>query len=125
QLRQKPGAVLPLERDFLVMDDERLAQGPVRNQVRHSSRYRAASPAAEWPLMTAPSMVAGRSLPIQSPARYSPGMAVRTGGRAGLPGATENVAFRSRTTIARRTTAARASGQADLNSSTASATSSS
>ena len=75
--------------------------------------------------MTAPSMVAGRSLPIQSPARKSPGMVVRTAGRAGTRAPRENVALRSRTTTARRTVASRGRGTADRSSSSASATSSS
>jgi len=82
-------------------------------------------PAARRPLIAAPSMVAGRLVSIQSPARNSRAMFVRVRGRAGWPGARENVARRSRTTDARCTFAARASGSASRSSCRASAISSS
>ena len=67
--------------------------------------------AAAWPLTTAPSIVAGRPVSIQSPARNSPGTSSASTGRGGWPGATENVARFSRTTTARRSVASRAAGQ--------------
>ena len=47
---------------------------------------RSAARAARWPLMTALSMVAGRPVSIQSPARKNPGTAVPVAGRARLAG---------------------------------------
>ena len=54
-----------------------------------------------------------------------PGTAVRVPGRAGWPGASENDACGSRTTVARTSTALRASGTASVSSRQASAISSS
>ena len=51
------------------------------------------------PLRTALSIVAGRPVSIQSPARNRPRPASRVGGRAGWPGASENVARGSRMTV--------------------------
>src|SRR5215468_3345642 len=99
----EPRSIAPLERELLVVDDDRVHQ-----------EWRAASArsAARCPLTTALSIVAGRPVSIQSPARNRPGTAVRVDGRGGCPGATENVALFSRTTTARRTVAARAAGSA-------------
>ena len=49
-----------------------------------------------WPLRTALSIVAGSPVSIQSPARNSPRTGVAVAGRAGWPGASENVARGSR-----------------------------
>ncbi len=56
QQLHEPGSIAPLEREFLVVNDYRLHVG------------RAAS-AARWPLRTALSIVAGKPVSIQSPAR--------------------------------------------------------
>ena len=67
--------------------------------------------AARWPLTTAPSIVAGSPVSVQSPASTNPLTPVRADGRGGWPGASENVARRSRTTRLRSRRAARAAGQ--------------
>lgn len=52
-----------------------------------------AAPAASLPLRTAPSIVAGHSVAVQSPARKKPGQSVCVPGRnLSRPGTTENVA---------------------------------
>ena len=78
------------------------------------SRCRTA--AARCPLTTAPSIVAGSPVSVQSPARTSPASGVSEEGRGGSPGASENVARFSRTALARRTVAAAAAGSAALSS---------
>src|SRR5271170_6720353 len=55
--------------------------------------YPTTAPAASLPLRTAPSIVEGHSVAVQSPARYSPGHSVLWRGRnSSSPGTTENVA---------------------------------
>src|SRR5688572_10755772 len=95
----EPRPVLPLQRDLLVMDDDRV----------HGL---STASAAQWPLITAPSMVAGRPVSIQSPARSNPGTPILVSGRGGCPGATENEALFSRTTTARSSDAERTAGSA-------------
>ena len=59
--------------------------------------------AARYPLRTAPSIVAGQPVSVQSPARNRPSIGVRCGGRsASTPGRTANVAPCSVTTHHRR-----------------------
>src|SRR5579864_7415080 len=66
--------------------------------------------AARCPLRTAPSIVAGKPVSVQSPARNSPGTDVTGAGRGGPPGAIENDARGSRTTTDRTHRAAAAAG---------------
>src|SRR5579864_4404254 len=66
--------------------------------------------AARCPLRTAPSIVAGRPVSVQSPAMKRPGTDVTPAGRGGAPGAIENDARGSRTTTDRRHRAAAAAG---------------
>src|SRR4029453_6675001 len=61
---EKPRTVLSLERELLIVDDDRIH----RNQS-------SAAFAAACPLTTALSIVAGSPVSIQSPARKSPGTA--------------------------------------------------
>src|SRR5581483_5303036 len=68
----EPRTVLPFERELLVMDDYRL-----------HGWWSSAASAARCPLRTAASIVAGRPVPIQSPARNRPGTRVYTSGRGG------------------------------------------
>src|SRR5207248_3118525 len=83
----EPRPVPALERDFLIVHDHRIHE---------------TASAATRPLTAAPSIVAGKPVSTQSPARNNPEISVRHGGRGGWPGASENVARRSRTTVARR-----------------------
>ena len=92
----EPRAVPSLERQFLVVDDDRVHE-----------LASAASP-ARWPLRTALSIVAGSPVSIQSPARNRPRTGVVVAGRRGCPGASEKVARGSRTTVARSSLAVRA-----------------
>ena len=73
---------------------------PVPPTLSVRSYFRTAA-AALFPLTTAPSIVAGNPVSIQSPARNSPSIGVRVPGRCGCPGASENVACFSRITVAR------------------------
>src|SRR5262249_28236933 len=84
----EPRAVAALWHQRLVVDDDR----------GHGWR---ASAAARWPLRTALSIVAGRPVSIQSPARKKPRTPVSAAGRTGCPGASEKVARGSRTTVPR------------------------
>ena len=68
QPRDEPGAVSPLQRNFLVMDDDRIHER---------------ASAARRPLMAAPSIVAGRPVSIQSPASTRPLTPVTVAGRFG------------------------------------------
>src|SRR4029079_10561070 len=102
----------PLERQLLEVDDDRVHE-PMRTS------------AARWPLHTAPSIVAGRPVSTQSPASRNRRTPVRVTGRAGCPGASENVARGSRTTDARVSAVCRRPGTAFISSSCAAATSSS
>src|SRR5437763_3499893 len=95
ELLNEPGAILPLQRQLFV----------VHNDGIHGLSNRSA---ALCPDRTALSIVAGKPVSVQSPARYSPRTAVSAGGRTGCPGAKENVACRSRTTDDRTRRAARA-----------------
>ena len=81
-------------------------------RVRRRSTSAAAASPARWPLTTALSIVAGRPVSIQSPARNRPLTGVTVCGRRGCPGASENVARFSLTTTARITAAARAAASA-------------
>ena len=72
-----------------------------RYQATRCFRYSSTASAARWPLIAALSIVAGRPVLIQSPARNRPGTEVTVRGRPGCPGATEKVARFSRTTIER------------------------
>src|SRR5262245_15100491 len=66
----EPRAVSSLERQLLVVDDDRV----------HACD---AASAARWPLRTALSIVAGRPVAIQSPARNNPRTGVSVSGRVG------------------------------------------
>ena len=79
------------------------------------------SSAARCPERTALSIVAGRPVSIQSPARYKPRTPVSAAGRGGSSGASENVARGSRTTVARSSRTVRDAGSASSSSSCASA----
>src|SRR5262249_37138734 len=111
QQLDEPGPVFALQRKLLVVDDD-------------GCHGCSAASAARWPLRTALSIVAGRPVSIQSPARTSPLTPVRTSGRGGCPGASENVARGSRTTDACRSRAERAAGTASTSSFMATSTSS-
>src|SRR5262249_4254458 len=95
----EPGPVPALERQLLVMNDDR-------------GHRRMTASAARWPAMTALSMVAGRPVSIQSPARTNPLTPVSVFGRAGWPGASEKGARGQRTTVARTGAALRREGRA-------------
>src|SRR5687767_9782785 len=59
------------------------ADDPTNTQIiNHRCTNSIAASAAQWPLMTAPSMVAGRPVSIQSPASSRPGTPVLVAGRA-------------------------------------------
>src|SRR5579863_5071180 len=72
--------------------------------------------AARCPLRTAPSIVAGRPVSVQSPAMNSPRTDVTAAGRGGPPGAIENDARGSRTTTDRTHRAAAAAGSNRISS---------
>ena len=111
ELGDEPRPVLPLERDFLVVDDDgiiirHLSVAVVRALGKASDSTPTGPPPRErvaraWPLTTAPSIVAGRPVSVQSPASKRPRTGVRVAGRGGWPGASEKVARRSRTTTLR------------------------
>ena len=68
--------------------------------------------AARYPLRTAPSMVAGHPVAVQSPARKTRGHPVTAPGRyASMPGRGEYVAFTSLITVDFTRLAGRASGK--------------
>src|SRR5262245_36297062 len=104
QPTEEPGAIFPLEGDFLIMDNDgvhfsKWRSGKVEKwkskfEVRstfHLLVYFSISPllhlinasAAQCPLTTAPSIVAGNPVSIQSPARKRPGTPVSVPGRGG------------------------------------------
>ena len=73
--------------------------------------------AARYPLRTAPSIVAGHPVAVQSPARNRLGSGVRCEGRQrSAPGCGEKVAAVSFTTVAFRSRASRDSGRTCCNS---------
>src|SRR6476620_9929797 len=88
QQLDEPGTVASLQRQLLVVDDDGI----------HFIAL--AALAAQWPLRTALSIVAGNPVSTQSPARSNPLTAVVVAGRPGCPGASEKVARGSRTTVA-------------------------
>src|SRR3954463_9921928 len=79
--------------------------------------------AARYPLRTAPSMVAGQPVAVQSPARNTRGQGVIGTGRwASIPGRGEYVAFTSLITVDLTRFAARAAGKNSRTSLSASST---
>src|SRR5687768_2665715 len=74
EARHEPGTVVPLERDLLVVNDDRV----------HSAFSMARiSSAAKCPLRAALSIVPGSPVSVQSPASTRPRMPVRFEGRSG------------------------------------------
>src|SRR5205823_3059443 len=69
----EPWTIASLERELLVVDDNRV--------------HRLTRSAARWPLRTALSIVAGRPVSVQSPARKNLSSGVAAPGRGGCPGA--------------------------------------
>ncbi len=116
----EPRAVVPLEGDLLIVDDDGFHV--MCSPVRHA---RAAS-AARCPLMTALSIVPGRPVSIQSPASQSPATPVRGRGARRLAGRQrKGRAASRRTAVARTRRAPRARGSASRTSPAAIAVSSS
>ena len=94
----KPRPVSALERQLLVVDDDRCH----RTISLAPALWPASGCAASWPLTTPLSIVPGNPVSVQSPARKKPRTGVSAGGLGGASGASENVARASRTTSDRK-----------------------
>src|SRR5262249_7746877 len=121
----EPGTVLPLQRELFVMNDNRphelgnrvIGYRVLNYTITRLSNHPTQRSPARCRDRTALSIVAGSPVSVQSPASSNPRTPVSAGGRAGWPGASENVAFGSRTTVARIRFAVRAAGSASRSSS--------
>jgi len=99
-------------------------KGGCSSTVSESPQLRQTASAANRPLITAPSIVAGQPVRTQSPAKLKVGNGESAVGRTrSAPGETEKTEWGSVTTRDRNKLAERASGNATRSSSTTAATS--